>query len=340
MKKKLPLVSIICTAYNHEPYIRQCLEGFAMQKTNFPIEVLISDDASTDKTADIIREYEAKYPEMFVTFYHKENLYSQGIGFFSEELCSNAQGKYIALCEGDDYWTDPLKLQKQVNFMEKNQEFSICFHPVKVIFNYHNRKSYIYPSSSQRFFKSILSADDLIWRNFIQTNSVLYRSRYDEKGISILKNIPLSMLPGDYYIHLLFAKYGKIGFINDVMAVYRRHDGGLWQHDPFYKFPLECRKFHVEVQKLFPNQYKDAIERNLVYLYKSLIESSIKYQDDSKLKTVLNLYPDDIQFIICSYQQILQSPSFKIGKIMGQPLVRGESFLRKMKQWFRDKFLH
>jgi len=103
-----PLVSICCLTYNHAPYIRDAIEGFLMQKTNFPVEILIHDDASTDGTADIIREYETRYPDIIKPIYQTENQYSKGVKISWEYQFSRARGKYIALCEGDDYWTDKL----------------------------------------------------------------------------------------------------------------------------------------------------------------------------------------------------------------------------------------
>lgn len=120
-----PLVSICCLAYNHEPYIRQCIEGFLMQKTTFPIEILIHDDASTDNTAEIIREYEAKFPIIIKPIYQIENQYSKGVGVSRAFQFPRAKGKYIALCEGDDYWIDPLKLQRQMDFLECNKEYGL-----------------------------------------------------------------------------------------------------------------------------------------------------------------------------------------------------------------------
>ena len=119
-------VSVVCNAYNHEKYIRSALEGFAMQKTSFPFEVLVHDDASTDRTAEIIREYEIKYPDIIKPIYSTENQYSKNDGSLSQIQNGRVQGKYIALCEGDDYWTDPLKLQKQYDLLESHPEIDIC----------------------------------------------------------------------------------------------------------------------------------------------------------------------------------------------------------------------
>lgn len=123
------VVAIKCLAYNHEPYIRDCLEGFVMQKTNFRFVAIVHDDASTDKTADIIREYEAKYPEIIKPIYETENQYSKHDGSLGRimDAAIDATGtKYVAMCEGDDYWTDPLKLQKQVDILEKDETLMAC----------------------------------------------------------------------------------------------------------------------------------------------------------------------------------------------------------------------
>ena len=129
MDKNDCLVSILCTAYNHEQYIRSALESFVSQKTGFAFEVLVNDDASSDGTAAIIREYEEKYPEIIRPFYQVENQFSKGIGYIYENIFyPHARGKYFAFCEGDDYWTDESKLQRQVDFLESHPDYSACVH--------------------------------------------------------------------------------------------------------------------------------------------------------------------------------------------------------------------
>jgi len=130
-----PLVSIICLAYNHEKYIHQALEGFVMQQTDFPFEIIVHDDASTDHTAAIIKEYESKYPKLFRPIYQTENQYRLEKGRVTKIVYKAAQGKYIALCEGDDYWTDPLKLQKQVDFLEAHPDVSLCSTSIQTLKN-------------------------------------------------------------------------------------------------------------------------------------------------------------------------------------------------------------
>ena len=219
----IPLVSICSLAYNHAPYIRQCLDGFVMQKTNFPIEFIIHDDASTDGTADIIREYEHKYPDIIKPIYQTENQFSKGINFGKNLIIPRIQGKYFALCEGDDYWTDEYKLQKQIDFLEANKDFSICYHPVKM---YKQEEGVFVESYWEKLnYPDITDIKMLAENNHIHTASVIYR--YDRKIFEELYNF--SLLPvGDYQCHMLFAKSGKIKRLPDTMAVYRMHKNSIW----------------------------------------------------------------------------------------------------------------
>lgn len=120
-----PLVSICCITYNHAPFIRKCLDGFLMQKVDFPIEIIIGEDCSTDNTRQICEEYLAKYPDIITLITSEHN-----VGAVENEyrVMKAARGKYIAFCEGDDYWTEPTKLQRQVDFMETHPDYTVCFH--------------------------------------------------------------------------------------------------------------------------------------------------------------------------------------------------------------------
>ncbi|HPW37667.1 MAG TPA: glycosyltransferase, partial [Syntrophorhabdus sp.] len=131
--KAKPFVSIGCTTFNHGKYIRECIEGFLLQKTDFPIEIIIHDDASTDNTPQIIDEYAKRYSGLIVPILQTENQYSKGINPFISFVFPRARGKYIALCEGDDYWADPLKLQKQVDFLEANPDYVISYHNAMIV---------------------------------------------------------------------------------------------------------------------------------------------------------------------------------------------------------------
>jgi glycosyltransferase involved in cell wall biosynthesis len=216
-----PLLTICCIAYNHSPFIRDSILGFLHQQTNFPVEIIIHDDASSDGTADLIKQFHEEYPKLIKAILQEQNQYSsRGFGFFSQVL-QQAQGKYIALCEGDDYWTDPNKLQKQVDFLEANPDFSICFHKVKILQDGFLKEDFI--TNPPLPFSTI---EDLAWGNYIHTCSCVFRNR----GAEILGPNFYSSPLGDYYLHMMNAQHGKIHCIDAAMAVYRIHDSSLWSN--------------------------------------------------------------------------------------------------------------
>ena len=130
MDEKTPLVSVICLTYNHEKYIRRCLEGLLKQKTGFDYEVIVHDDASTDATPDLVREYAEKAPDIIKPILQKENRFSRGLSIIEPVILPVLRGKYVAMCEGDDYWTDPLKLEKQVRALADHPDCRLCLHLV------------------------------------------------------------------------------------------------------------------------------------------------------------------------------------------------------------------
>lgn len=218
MVPNFPLVSICCITYNHEKYIRDCIEGFLIQKTTFRVEILIHDDASTDKTAQIVKEYAENHSDLIITIFQTENQYSQGIKPWPNFVFPRARGKYIALCEGDDYWTDPLKLQKQVEFLEANPDCSLCFHASKSIRN-NNPKDYILhrPKDIPLHNKFEMKHAILGGGGFMATNSMLFQSKYIQDRPAWMEKTPVGDLP----LMLLLASKGKIGYIDEVMSVYR-----------------------------------------------------------------------------------------------------------------------
>lgn len=151
-------MSIVSISYNQEEYIREALDGFAAQRTEFPVEVIIADDASTDATPRIIGEYAARYPQLFRPILRQTNI---GVHANFKDVLSAARGEYLALCEGDDYWTDPLKLSKQVKYLDRHPETTVCFHPVRVIYEDGAKDSEFPPLSWRRD----LSVDALLARN-------------------------------------------------------------------------------------------------------------------------------------------------------------------------------
>ena len=218
MNSEIPLVSVICTTYNHGSYVKQALDGFVMQRCNFPLEVIVHDDASTDNTATIIREYTAKYP-FIRAILQTENQYSKGINIWDYLFTKEAKGKYIALCEGDDYWTDPDKLQKQVDFMETYEDVSMCFHSTDII--YENQKrvdNYLFKDLEEREY----SANEILKNWTVPTASVMFQTRF-------AKNIKHDQrfVFGDIIVFLSMAQCGKIFCLGDKMSVYRRLESGI-----------------------------------------------------------------------------------------------------------------
>lgn len=215
-------VSVICNAYNHEAYIEDALKGFVMQKTTFPFEVLVHDDASTDRTAEIIRKYERQYPQIIKPIYSTENQYSKGDGSLERIQYGRAQGKYFAICEGDDYWTDPMKLQKQYDAMEQNPQVDMCAH-----------QAWIYDCRAGKMVKEqppvhetrILTAEEVILGGgaLFATNSLFFRR-------SLQDSIPKfrRYLNFDYSLQIHGSLRGGVLFLNDNMSVYRFMTNGSW----------------------------------------------------------------------------------------------------------------
>jgi glycosyltransferase involved in cell wall biosynthesis len=221
-----PLVSIRCLVYNHEPFLRQCLDGFVMQQTTFPFEAIVHDDASTDGSAAIIREYAEKYPDIIKPIYETENQYSKRDGSIIRiiDAAIHPNTKYLAYCEGDDYWTDPHKLQFQVDFLESHPDYVICSHDV-IFFNqgvgkfsdnslYHQLSGEKIEYTLNNYFKG--------W--WTHPLTCVYR-RGNYRNEMIAKNYQLIRDDVFYYNVLI---HGKGMLFLKVMGVYRIHGGGVW----------------------------------------------------------------------------------------------------------------
>lgn len=214
----IPLVSIGCLTYNHELYIRDAIEGFLMQKTTFPVKIVVFEDCSTDKTASIIKEYEEKYPNLFTVFNQPVNTWGKPIRKEAKKVYENERNKakYIALCEGDDYWTDPLKLQKQVSFLEANPDFSLCF-TNRINIDYNGK---FIENSELKYMKSEFEHTDM--PIFCPTLTRLFVAKY-------VKNIPqIEVKGGDTVLLVWLSKFGKIKYLDDITSCYRVHGDGVW----------------------------------------------------------------------------------------------------------------
>jgi len=276
----VPLVHTRTMTYNHEGYIRECIEGVLMQKTTFPVQILIHDDASTDRTAEIVKEYEEKYPQLIKAYYQEENTYQirDKYGSFRgsrKEFFDWRTGKYEALCEGDDYWTDPLKLQKQAKFLEENNEYSICSHDVEIVFENVEEKKNFYPEPIiDASFKDVINHPI-----YIAMNSILYR----RKLFNDRPNWYSKMHAGHYAMIVYLASKGDVYFINEKMGVKRKNPGGITQDESRRK---RLRKNNLKIRSriiLFEgllneksNVYKDAIAVKLQKLYLRSVVTELK----------------------------------------------------------------
>jgi glycosyltransferase involved in cell wall biosynthesis len=217
-----PLVSICCITYNHESYIENTLEGFLIQATDFPFEILIHDDASTDQTADIIRQYEAKYPQLIKPIYQTENQYSQGkrITLF---LINNAIGDYLAFCEGDDFWTDPEKLQIQIEKMREHSECHLSFHPTKILNDQTMTDTVTFRHAEH---DKIFSVQEIIQGDggFCPTASLIIKKEALQNLPAFFAHAPV----GDYFLQIFGSLNGGALYIDKTMSAYRIHPNGVW----------------------------------------------------------------------------------------------------------------
>jgi glycosyltransferase involved in cell wall biosynthesis len=284
-------LTVLTMAYNHENYITQCLESVLEQRTDFPVRHVVLDHCSTDQTPAIIAAYASKH-----TTIQPVLLASHRDGANVSELFSRCRSRYAALCDGDDYFTDPYKLQKQVDFLEKNPDCALCFHPVAVVYDNGTHPPHIYPPENclPGGIKEKNALPDLFKGNMIQTNSVVYRWRFTE-GLPAWFHAELC--PGDWYWHLLHAEMGAIGYIPEVMAVYRRHDkamyynsGNILEHRSKYGMnELHC---YDVVNKHFNNTYFEEICRLANDVFANFAELKVNNNASIFLDTACNLYPE------------------------------------------------
>ena len=215
-----PLVTIICLTYNHEAYIADALEGFVKQEAPFALEVLVHDDASTDGTAAVIRDYAERYPDVIRPVFQKKNLYSQGISITRDVLYPMARGRYLAFCEGDDYWTDPRKLAKQVAALESHPGCDICAHATAITRNGSFRT---YNAAAAR--NTVLPAKKVILGggNYVETSSIMCRAE------ACMRRTPFrDVLVNDYTLQIQGALRGGMVWLTDCMSVYRKMVPGSW----------------------------------------------------------------------------------------------------------------
>lgn len=220
MSDAQPVVSVCCIAYNQSAFIRQALDGFLIQQTSFPFEIIVHDDRSTDGTAEIIADYQRNHPDKIRAIFQSENQYAKGKKIFPITF-EAARGRYLALCEGDDYWTDPHKLQAQVDYLEAHPAYSACFTNAEFFYEDGSQGPHLALTPGQ---KEIITLEDILAVNMIPTCTVMFRKWPIAEYPAWFNQIKVA----DWGYHILNAQQGDIGYLDRVTTVRRVHAGGIF----------------------------------------------------------------------------------------------------------------
>ena len=262
-KEQQILVAIHCLVYNHEPYLRDCFEGFVKQKTNFRFVAIVHDDVSTDGSAAIIREYTEKYPEIFRPIYETENQYSKHDGSLERimnEAIDATGAKYVAMCEGDDYWTDPHKLQKQVDFLEAHPDYSMCCHGADVL----NQTSRNIDCACEHMTTREYFPDDAFPTWQIPTASIIYRREIVDQYTIVRQG---DFFAGDVVLILKCMHVGRVWGLADHMSVYRMNQGGVTSIVNTFEVKMNQSKHYEALIDNFPKINSDYCHRYIAMVH-------------------------------------------------------------------------
>lgn len=280
-------VSILTTAYNHAPYIAQALDSFLMQKTNFPFEIIVHDDASTDGTADIIRAYAERYPDQIRAIFQKENQYSKGINVY-QFMIPHVRGTYLAICEGDDFWCDPYKLQLQADWLDQHPQYSACVHNTRRVDLKHQTERIWFSCDGDRdlSMEQVLAGGSACFHN----SSLMWRREIQiPEAFSEIKSF------GDYVLAISLAMQGKIRYFSRVMSVYRYFTPGSWsmrQSLSSQERVRRCRdnwKLMEMVNRLTDNRYA-AITNEIIKKQKFCVDEETGQYEKLKQGELKALY--------------------------------------------------
>jgi hypothetical protein len=285
-----PVLSIFCLTYNHGKFIREAIEGFLMQETTFPVEIFIHDDASTDGTAGIVGEYALRYPSLFKVSLQNENQFRKNNPTYFAKLLCGQKGEFIALCEGDDRWTDALKLMHQIEYLKHNTDCSGCFHASRLIDSAGGliQQDYFLPSLEKHDTSECISS----LASAYSTCSLVFRRK-------AIQSPPVwfQKSPTDLFLELQISRFGKVGFVDRNMSDYRSHGGGIWSG-------LSMTSRLVE----------------LIHRYKTLLEEP---EFAEKHAEVIKARIDEFSSMLCckneseSYEIISRSKWVRVGQALG-----------------------
>lgn len=306
-----PLVSILCATFNQKEYIAQAIESFLMQKVNFSFEIIIHDDASTDGTADIVREYAKKYPDIIKPILQSENQHSKKNSIWKNFIYSKAKGKYLADCEGDDYWTDPNKLQRQVDFLENNPDYVLSTENANILFT---ATGVVTPFSDQK--ERDISIEDLLIRRRFATASAVYRSEFIQEFL----NTPIPAFDTNFWAFL--AKKGKIHYNSIISSVYRRGPGVTENNK--IKWAYTSESINKKINEFYKpsKKVRKARARTLYFDFKNGWKAARKQNK-----------PKDARKLFC--KMLYKSPTLFVKDIIN---TKGKSLLLKFKTKFWNIF--
>jgi glycosyltransferase involved in cell wall biosynthesis len=291
MQKKIDTivlgVLVLMPVYNHEKYIRQAIEGVLFQITNFPVVLYISDDASIDKSFDVISEYSSRSYIEIVSERQKENLGAFGNGAYLRNVARNSKFKYVSILEGDDYWTDSFKLQKQVDFLEANSAYTAAVHQVM----FTNEKNELYPPP-QRYLQNDITLRDLFttpFAQFIPTCSIVMQQSFAHHPIWQEK-----VIFADYALHLMLACEGPIRMLQENMAVYRKHAGGISFRFNWDSYARDYHQSYMVLLKHLPKPYHTYIHQQL---FKTHYASASHFLAAGNVKRAFEGYKTMLRFL-------------------------------------------
>jgi glycosyltransferase involved in cell wall biosynthesis len=268
-----PKVSVCMVAYNQERFIAQAIESILAQKVNFPIEIVIGEDCSTDNTAAIIRDLVAKAPGVIRPRFAEQNCGAKENFLSTIPTC---RGEYVAMLEGDDYWTCDDKLQLQVDALDAHPEWAICFHPTACVYEDGMQGQSFYPLN---WTQDEATLEDLLSANFIPTNAVVFRNNLRGQFPPWFRELKL----GDWPMHILNAAYGNIGFLPQVMSAYRVHRNGIWNGETPSARIAAIFKMFTAIDHHFAGRFTPGIEQyrlNAVGGLMAEVEAANRYRGD------------------------------------------------------------
>ncbi|MFY0687770.1 MAG: glycosyltransferase [Cyclobacteriaceae bacterium] len=329
-----PMVTVRTSTFQHAEYIEKCIEGVLLQETDFPIEFIIGEDYSTDGTRERVFKYAEQYSEVIRVITADYNVGSKANG---RRCIEASRGKYMAICEGDDYWTDPKKLQKQVDFLEANADYNICFHAVQIL----DKDGMLKDDDITEVPNEVTDINDLLEKgNFIHTPTVLFRNN--------LRKVPEELLRapyGDFFMHAINVEDKKIKYFPEVMAVYRE-GVGVWSSrsrnarviDTIRLYKLVCEYFekngNIDACNLM-------INKRLRSIAGEIQEISKQCKPDDLRKFLDGIYPDesirsierDISGLKKMYVSMAHRPEFLSAHASVDVLIR--ALILKVRKWFQ-----